>query len=278
VDLAVLIEPWRPSLLGWIHRAEGRALVAELRASGRDPVLTTFLRDPPASAPPPLVRVSDPMMIHVVQALTSANIIYYGPGLSALTRCYDKYAAWQIVSAQGIDGPQTTLADEAACLPRPLVLRPRRGSDSIGLRVLAKGPVPARRRNADWLAQEQVYGAEITVAMIGNRVGTPLVIALPEGVPYTFLRKYVLRPPHAPLADAALATRVRRTAQQAAEALGIDWAVRIDFIYQRTADRLHFLECDAAPLVGPRSAFAASLAAAGYARAAQLRWLLGEAA
>jgi hypothetical protein len=39
-------------------------------------------------------------------------------------------------------------------------------------------------------------------------------------------------------------------------------------------DRLVFLECDAAPLVGPASAFAASLAAAGMARDAQLHRLL----
>jgi hypothetical protein len=38
-----------------------------------------------------------------------------------------------------------------------------------------------------------------------------------------------------------------------------------------------FLECDAAPLVGPASAFAASLSASGMARAEQLARILGDA-
>jgi predicted ATP-grasp superfamily ATP-dependent carboligase len=274
MDLTVLIEPWRPNPLAWIHRAEALALVAELRAAGCNVAVTTFRCDSIPHAEHLLVRVSDPVMIEVVQALTTADITYFGPGPEALAPCYDKYMAWQIVSAQGVDGPQTTLANEAKDLPRSLVLKPRWGSDSIGLRMLEQGSVPVRLRNADWLAQERLRGVEITVGMIGDRVGAPLVIALPEGVPYTFLRKYALRPPHARLADAALAARVRREAQRVSEALGIDWAVRIDFIYQQKTDRLHFLERDAAPLVGPRSAFAASFAAAGYARAAQLRWLL----
>ena len=60
-----------------------------------------------------------------------------------------------------------------------------------------------------------------------------------------------------------------------AATLGADWAVRIDWIHERTSGRLWFLECDAAPLVGARSAFAASLSAAGIERAEQLQRLLG---
>jgi D-alanine-D-alanine ligase-like ATP-grasp enzyme len=66
-------------------------------------------------------------------------------------------------------------------------------------------------------------------------------------------------------------------ALRAARVLGVDWAARVDFIHERGSDRLLFLECDAAPLVGPRSAFAASLAAGGMARDEQLARLLGEA-
>jgi hypothetical protein len=53
----------------------------------------------------------------------------------------------------------------------------------------------------------------MTVAVFDGRIaGMPLRIHLPEGVPYSFFRKYLLRPPRAPLADAALAERVRRAA------------------------------------------------------------------
>jgi D-alanine-D-alanine ligase-like ATP-grasp enzyme len=70
---------------------------------------------------------------------------------------------------------------------------------------------------------------------------------------------------------------VQHTALAAARALGVEWAARIDFIHERASGRLLFLECDAAPLVGPVSAFAASLAAGGMARAEQLARLLAEA-
>jgi D-alanine-D-alanine ligase-like ATP-grasp enzyme len=106
----------------------------------------------------------------------------------------------------------------------------------------------------------------------------PLRIHLPEGTPYSFSRKYLLRPPRSPLANAAFAARVRDSAGRIAEVFGVRWAARIDLIHEQATGRLRFLECDAAPLVGARSAFAASLAAAGMGRAEQLRLLLGEVA
>ena len=104
----------------------------------------------------------------------------------------------------------------------------------------------------------------------------PLRILLPEETPYSFFRKYLLRPRHAPLADPGLAERVRRTALEIAGIFGVDWAARIDLIHETGTDRLRFLECDVAPLVGANSAFAASLEAAGMSRAEQLRMLLNE--
>ena len=68
---------------------------------------------------------------------------------------------------------------------------------------------------------------------------------------------------------------MRRLATDMAGLFAIEWAARIDLIHVGTTGRLRFLECDVAPLVGPGSAFAASLAAAGVARAEQLELLLG---
>jgi hypothetical protein len=59
---------------------------------------------------------------------------------------------------------------------------------------------------------------------------------------------------------------------------GVDWAARVDLIHETETDRLRFLECDVAPLVGANSAFAASFAATGVSRAEQLRMLLNETA
>ena len=99
-------------------------------------------------------------------------------------------------------------------------------------------------------------------------------LCLPEGTPYSFCRKYLLRPPRVPLADAGLAERVQRTARQIAAIFGVNWGARIDLIHETATDRLRFLECDVAPLIGARSAFAASFEAAGIKRDQQLRRLL----
>jgi len=137
--------------------------------------------------------------------------------------------------------------------------------------VLRHGPIP---RGDDRLVQELVIGMELTVAVLHDLVGTPLRIVLPEGTPYSFARKYLLRPRREPIPN-ALSVRVRDTAARIAKILGVDWAARVDFIYDQRRDRICFLECDAAPMLGAGSAFADSLLTAGLARDEQLRLILG---
>jgi D-alanine-D-alanine ligase-like ATP-grasp enzyme len=274
--LTVLIDRWRMHPLVWLHRAEARAITAELRAAGRSVEVRAFVREALPQGGRILLRLSDPVMVDAVQALAAAGIACRGPGKTAFALCYDKWRATQMVRAAGIDCPETCLGVDGDTLTRPVVVKPRRGSDSLGLRVLRAGPLPARLRNARMLAQAQVFGAELTVSVIDGVAGEPLRLELPEGVPYTFLRKYLRRPIRAPLADRGLAARVQQAALIAAAKLGVDWVARVDFIHERASGRLRFLECDAAPLVGPASAFAASLAAAGMARGEQLARLLGE--
>jgi glutathione synthase/RimK-type ligase-like ATP-grasp enzyme len=191
-----------------------------------------------------------------------------------MARCYDKYEACRMVSAAGLDVPATWLASDPGAQRPPLVLKPRCGSDSIGVRLLRRGPVPRRTRTEAYVLQERVLGAELTVAVLGERVGIPLRIELPEGKIYSFSRKYLWRPGRGPLPDPRLAERVREAARAIAASLEVDWAARIDLIHETATDRLRFLECDVAPLVGAQSAFAASLAAAGFDRATQLEGLL----
>ena len=261
--------------LAWIHRAEAREVAAELRAAGRAVELVALPADLARLPPGPLLlRLSDPVMLVATRALTAASIPYVGPGAEAIARCYDKYDAWRVASAAGVDCPATALASAAAALPLPLVLKPRQGSDSIGVRILRRGPIPRRARNDACVAQERILGAELTIAVLHGRVGAPWRILLPEGTPYSFARKYLWRPRREPVAEARLAERVCAAARRVAGALGVDWAARIDLIHETRTDRLRLLECDVAPLVGPRSAFAASLLAAGIGRAEQLELLL----
>ena len=116
-------EPWRAHPLAWIHRAEARSIARELGAqliSGKVP-------------PGSLLRLSDPVMVEAVHTL---RVPYFGPGSAALERCYDKYEACRRVAG----APRTFLASEAHSLPVPFVLKPRRGSDSIGVQLV--GDVP----------------------------------------------------------------------------------------------------------------------------------------
>jgi D-alanine-D-alanine ligase-like ATP-grasp enzyme len=251
-------------------------VAAEIRATGREVQLACFRGVPPERPDALLLRLSDPVMLEAARILGTAGVPYRGPGAVALSRCYDKWNAYRVAAASGLDCPPTRLAEFADDLPRPLILKPRQGSDSIGVRLLREGAVPTRFRNERTLAQPQIVGTELTVGVINGVAGAPLQLLLRPGVPYTFLRKYLLRPGRAVLSDAALASRARAAALQAAAALGVDWAARVDFLHEHASGRLLFLECDAAPLVGPDSAFAASLVAAGMPRAEQLARLLGE--
>jgi len=273
----VVIEPWRAHPLAWIHRGEARAIAGELRRAGREVREVRFRAGAVAELPPGplLLRLSDPVMQVAAEALGRAGVPYLGPGAAVMARCYDKWVAHGIATAAGVDCPATALAADAAGLSFPLVVKPRWGSDSLGVRLVRSGPIPKRARSAGFVAQEWILGAELTVAVIADCVGMPLQLDLPAGAPYSFTRKYLLRPGRGPLADEALAERVRRLATGIAGVFAVDWAARIDLIHETATGRLRFLECDVAPLVGPDSAFAASLAAAGVPRLAQLELLLG---
>jgi D-alanine-D-alanine ligase-like ATP-grasp enzyme len=257
-------EPWRAHPLAWIHRAEARGIARELAAP-----LITWNGSPAGRL---LLRLSDPAMLRVATELTRAGAPYWGPRPEVMEACYDKLQATRLVAGEGIDCPKTVLGNAPGRLDFPIVAKPRRGSDSLGVRLVRKGPLPERYRSSEFLLQEYVRGAEITVGLIGGRVGRPLAIELAAGKIYSFARKYVLRPPRGLLQDLALAMRVREAAARIARLLSVNWAARVDFIAD-PAGRLCFLECDVAPLVGARSAFAESLAVAGIDRAEQLRLL-----
>jgi len=156
--VAVVLEPWRAHPLAWIHRGEARAIAAELRDSGRA-VREAVFREGEVGLLPPgplLLRLSDPVMLAAAEALGRAGVRYLGPSAGAMARCYDKWEAHRIAAAAGIDCPGTALAGDAGGMPFPLVVKPRRGSDSIGMRLVAgggrfrrgRGPTATSRRSA----------------------------------------------------------------------------------------------------------------------------------
>jgi predicted ATP-grasp superfamily ATP-dependent carboligase len=158
------------------------------------------------------------VLLETARALSEASVPYHGPGAAALERCYDKLEATRIARRASLACPETVLAPQAANLPMPIVLKPRRGSDSIGVRLVRDGAVPADER---LLAQEWIRGEELTVALLGSRAGKPLRIELPPGEIYSFRRKYVTRPALTPIEDSA----AEQAALTVAGALGVDWLV-----------------------------------------------------
>jgi len=256
-SMIVAREPWRAHPLAWIHRAEARAVARELGA--------TLVEYPDLRGGRALLRLSDPVMRRVVAEIREP---YYGPGHDALERCYDKVQAYRIVSHAGIDTPETFLGDSQKFPQAPFVVKPRRGSDSIGVHIASR--VAQSKRNVDHLVQARIIGHEVTVALFRDQVGIPFRILVPPGEIYSFSSKYLFRPGRLPLEDEALRDRARRIGQ----ALGVDWAARVDFIIEEKTKRAYFLECDAAPLVGSDSAWAAGFSAAGVLRNQQLEWLV----
>jgi D-alanine-D-alanine ligase-like ATP-grasp enzyme len=275
--ITILHDPWRLHPLAWIHRAEARVLASELKRAGHRSTLVAFRQDRLHNATDGLVllRLSDPLMLLATDELERNGVAYRGPRSAVLERCYDKLEACRIAAASGVDVPETALASEPVPPGDTLIVKPRRGSDSIGVRVLSRRAIPARLRNDRYIVQEFVRGAELTVGIIGARAGAPLRVAVSEYEPYSFTHKYLRPRRRAPVADSALATRARELALDIARAFAVNWAARVDLRHESATGRLRFLECDAAPLVGASSAFAASLTAGGIPRAEQLRLLLG---
>lgn len=273
--LIVMHDAWRLHPLAWIHRSEARRIARELRRSGHAVRRCAFGRSTIADsgAGRRILRLSDPVMFEAVEALSTARVPYIGPGFDSMKRCYDKYSACRLITAAGFACPQTELGIEADRIDFPAVAKPRWGSDSIGLRRYAHGPVPATKRNERYVVQRHIRGTEITIGVLNGQAGAPLHVCIPDGALYTFARKYVLRPRIVPVTEQRFAARVRAEALRVAATLGVDWAARIDFIHEPGTDLLHFLECDVAPLVGPGSAFDTSLRAAGVARSEQLKQL-----
>jgi D-alanine-D-alanine ligase-like ATP-grasp enzyme len=271
----VVHDAWRMDPLAWIHRGEARRIASELRRTGHAVRRSAFVRSAVADSGVGrrILRLSDPVMFEAVQTLSLSGVPYIGPGLDAMKRCYDKYTASRILAADGFTCPQTELGTTAGRIEFPVVLKPRWGSDSIGTRRYSHGPLPAGKRNERHVVQPYVRGAEITIGVLKGQAGAPLHIRIPEGAMYTFTRKYLLRPRIVPVTEQPFAARVRAEALRIAATLGVDWAARIDFIHEPGTDLLYFLECDAAPLVGPGSAFDTSLRSAGVARSEQLELL-----
>src|SRR5690349_20128577 len=166
----------------------------------------------PAPRGPLLLRLSDPEMLRVTGELTRLGVPYLGPRPAVMSVCYDKLQATRLVEAEGLPCPLTMYRTADAPPRSPLVVKPRQGWDALGVRRLPEGPLPPRYRSDRYIVQEYVHGTELTVAVLGERVGRPIEIALAPGNIYTFTRKYLRPARRTVLADLQLSRRARESA------------------------------------------------------------------
>src|SRR5437773_2515670 len=123
---------------------------------------------------------------------------FFGLSFVVMERCYDKYEVHCVVIANNINCPTTALTNETNTIPFPLILKPKHGSDSINIRLLKNSPIPTHTQTDDYITQQYIRNTELTVTVFRDQTGMPLHILLPKETPYSFFRKYLLQPHHAP--------------------------------------------------------------------------------
>lgn len=107
-------------------------------------------------------------------AAIGTEIVIGSPAVVGLAR--DKLATAELLHAHGIPVPRTASPEAVAAAPDswsgPLLLKPRAGSSSVGIRRLeGAAALPAPGALEGYVAQELIEGDEFTVNMFFDRAG-----------------------------------------------------------------------------------------------------------
>ena len=190
-------------------------------------------------------------------ALDLLGVPYTGAGHLASAVAMDKAVSKQILDACGIPTPKWRLlsyrAEEAETLaqtlPMPCVIKTLGGGSSLGVYLpedraaLRQALEEVLRYGAKVLAEERIYGRELTVAVLGDR-WLPAVETCPADVPPAVMQ-----------AAGELALRTHR-------ALGLEVYSRTDMILDKDGN-LWVLEANSLPGMTPNSFVPKEAAAVG---------------
>ena len=190
-------------------------------------------------------------------ALDLLGVPYTGAGHLASAVAMDKAVSKQILDACGIPTPKWRLLsyglDEAEplaqTLPMPCVIKTIGGGSSLGVYLpedrteLKRALEEVLRYGAKVLAEERIYGRELTVAVLGDR-WLPAVETCPADVPPAVMQ-----------AAGELALRTHR-------ALGLEVYSRTDMILDKDGN-LWVLEANSLPGMTPNSFVPKEAAAVG---------------
>ena len=195
-------------------------------------------------------------------ALDLLGVPYTGAGHLASAVAMDKAVSKQILDACGIPTPKWRLLsyglDEAEplaqTLPMPCVIKTIGGGSSLGVYLpedrteLKRALEEVLRYGAKVLAEERIYGRELTVAVLGDR-WLPAVETVPAGKEFDYVAKYQAGaavetcpadvPPAVMQAAGELALRTHR-------ALGLEVYSRTDMILDKDGN-LWVLEANSLP-------------------------------
>ena len=211
-------------------------------------------------------------------ALDLLGVPYTGAGHLASAIAMDKAVSKQILNACGIPTPKWQLlsygpseAEELAqTLPMPCVIKTIGGGSSLGVYLpedraeLKRALEEVLRYGAKVLAEERIYGRELTVAVLGDR-WLPAVETTPAGKEFDYVAKYQAGgateicpapvPAEVMAAAGELALRTHRC-------LGLEVYSRTDMILDKDG-RLWVLEANSLPGMTPTSFVPKEAAAVG---------------
>ena len=211
-------------------------------------------------------------------ALDLLGVPYTGSGHLASAAAMDKAVAKRLMDAAGIPTPQWQLLEYgpadvdrlAAELPMPCVIKTIGGGSSLGVYLpedrteLKRALEEVLRYGAKVLAEERIYGRELTVAVLGGR-WLPAAETTPAGKDFDYVAKYQAGaaletcpaqvPPEVMEAAGELALRVHRC-------LGLEVYSRTDMILDESG-KLWVLEANSLPGMTPNSFVPKEAAAVG---------------
>ena len=195
-------------------------------------------------------------------ALDLLGVPYTGSGHLASAIAMDKAVSKQILDAAGIPTPRWRLlsyeAEEAEqlsrTLPMPCVIKNIGGGSSLGV-YLPESREELRRAleevlhyGAKVLAEERIYGRELTVAVLGDR-WLPAVETVPAGKEFDYVAKYqagaAVETCPAPVSPEVMAA-AGELALRTHRALGLEVYSRTDMILDKDG-KLWVLEANSLP-------------------------------
>lgn len=202
-------------------------------------------------------------------ALEKEGIFHYtGSDPRAAALAMEKAAAKACVAARGVPVAKGAVLDSAVSkppFPYPVVLKPRSGGSSVGLRFA--NSQKQWRRIAPFegmLCEEYLPGREYTVGILDGKA-LPAVEIRPIGGAYDYEHKYTVGASEelcpAPLPDSK-ARQLSKLALSAFEALGLRDYARIDF-REDGMQNLRFLEANTLPGMTQTSLFPLAATTAG---------------